>query len=105
MIAFNDCQTISNEITLNYTGISDRLSNPKDELFTLYPNPSGGKVNLDMVNLSQNYDLTVYSVVGIQVVKKKSIMGNCQFDLPEGSYVVEVRKDQNVAFKKLIVTR
>ncbi|MGE5393622.1 MAG: glycerophosphodiester phosphodiesterase, partial [Candidatus Saccharibacteria bacterium] len=62
LIAFNDCQTISNEITFNYTGISSRFLNPKDEWFTLYPNPSGGKVNLDMVNLSQNYDLTVYSV-------------------------------------------
>ncbi|HLN72144.1 MAG TPA: glycerophosphodiester phosphodiesterase family protein [Prolixibacteraceae bacterium] len=105
LIAFNDCQSISNEINFNYTGISSRLSNAEQELFSIYPNPSGGKVNLDMVNLSQNYDLTVYSVVGIQVLKKKSIMGNCQFDLSEGSYVVKVKTDRKTACKKLIVTK
>jgi glycerophosphoryl diester phosphodiesterase len=105
LIAFNDCQTVSNEITLNYTGLSNRLSDRMDELFTLYPNPSAGKVNLDFVNLSQNYDLTVYSVLGIAVLKKKSIMGTCQFELPEGSYVVEVKGGQRLAYKKLIITQ
>jgi len=88
-----------------YTSADNNLYNPQDKIFNLYPNPSAGKVNINFISSSQNYDISVYSVLGILVWKKQEVSSNCELLLPKGSYIVEVRDGQKFAYKKLIISR
>jgi hypothetical protein len=105
LAAFNDCKTYSDEYVFIYTSADNQLSVAQDELFNLYPNPSNGKVNINFRLLSQNYDLTVYSVLGIPVLKKHLVKGICQVELSKGTYIVEVKDGHRSICKKLIVTQ
>ena len=103
-IAFNDCQTVSNEYLFNYTANSNQIKDSQKGLFLMYPNPSKETVTIDFLQSEGKYDIAIYTVMGIEVYKRHSIAGKWQIDLRKGSYLVHVRNTQKSEIKKLIIT-
>lgn len=104
-IAFNDCQTVSNELQLSSTVGVEQTAAPGQDMFVVYPNPSKGSVNIDVREVSQKYDLSVYSVLGVEVMKKHSVDGKLTLTLSAGTYFVKVAQDLKTQFKKLQITK
>ena len=105
LAAFNDCTTYSDEYLFLFSSVDTKTDRPQDEMFAIFPNPSKRKVNINFILSSQNYDLTVYSMLGIPVLKKQRVKGNCQVDMPPGTYVVEVSDGHRSGYKKLIISQ
>lgn len=103
-IAFNDCQSISDEILISPYLDAVLVEAPGTDFFVVYPNPSRQLVNIDFRGVSQNYALSVYSVSGIEVYRQKAVKGKSVFSLPAGTYIVKVNDGRTTQFKKLIMT-
>jgi glycerophosphoryl diester phosphodiesterase len=103
-IALNDCITISNDYSLKDYTEAYELPYNQTTIFKMYPNPSSRTVNIDFLQTSQVFDLTIYSILGIEVYKQNSVSGLLQINLSKGSYLVQVRNAQGSEVKKLIIT-
>ncbi|HPT32219.1 MAG TPA: putative Ig domain-containing protein, partial [Prolixibacteraceae bacterium] len=78
--------------------------------FNLYPNPTTGKVFVDLTwNGLRTADLTVYSILGVQVFRKEYHSGEqITFDMSgqvTGVYMVKVNAEGRTYVKKLILDR
>lgn len=102
-IAFNDCQTISDEYLFRDFTEYNPLTDLQNELFQVYPNPSNRTVHIDFLQSTEKYDIGIYSILGIEVYKKHAIVGNLQINLGKGIYLIEVRNGLKSEVKKLIV--
>lgn len=102
--AFNDCHTVSGEYLFKYTANSRQLADFQNGLFEIYPNPSKQTVSINFLQSTGKYDITIYSILGIEVHKKHSIDGQYRVTLPKGTYLVRVANGQKSELKKLIVT-
>lgn len=102
-IAFNDCQTISNEYLFKneYTGF-DSFAKPEN-LFKMYPNPSFGIVTIELLQESQNFDIHIYTMKGVAVYKNTAISEKLQIQLARGTYLVHIKNKTKSEVKKLIV--
>lgn len=89
---------------------SETLSVESNEmnLFSLYPNPASGLVNISLVNVSDNQKVEIYDISGrlINEVKLNSNSTTQQIDistLNQGIYLVKVIQGNNSYTEKLIV--
>lgn len=103
-IAITDCQTISNEFLFKDYTKTIQLPAIQSEIFVVYPNPSKQTVTIEFLRSSEKYDITIYSILGIEVYKKQSVVGHLQINLNKGAYLIDVNDGQKSEVKKLIVT-
>lgn len=103
-IATNDCQTVSNEFLFSDIVSSDPDREVAGGLFMMYPNPSDGTININFSQPDQNYTITIYSVLGIELFKRHSVSGRWQHHLTKGTYLVRVSNDKQSEVKKLLIT-
>jgi len=82
--------------------------------FTIYPNPSAGRITVDYVDgISGNVEFTIYDGMGKSVFTEveKSEMGISNIydfglqDLPSGIYMLEAKQSDEVVQRKFVVVR
>lgn len=102
-IAYNDCQSISNEFLFEdlHTGL--KIPVWDQNIFRIYPNPSSGLVTIDLTKTSEPVEVKVYTVQGIQVFQKSSLSGKIQLKLNQGTYFIHVLNQSKKEVKKLLV--
>jgi hypothetical protein len=88
-----------------FTGIKNNLINTG---INLYPNPSNtGVFNVNLENSSKAI-LTVYDMIGNQIMSKEVHSGNQTIDLSDhsnGNYFVRIISDKETITKKIIVNK
>ena len=75
------------------TNVWNSISELNESEFSLYPNPTTDVLNIYPVNLTREYDLSLFDLSGREVKRQNSQMGQTRFvvsDLPSGAYLVEV---------------
>ena len=73
--------------------------------FSVYPNPTNGMLNVEL-NDGGLFDLFVYNVNGMQLLRHEGLMNNARVDLSalaNGMYVVEIRTAEGVVRTKVVV--
>lgn len=81
--------------------------NPKNELdFNLYPNPSQGKLYINVANSNPGKTMVrIYNIQGVEVVKSNMAISNSMEielqELENGIYFVELSNGQHKVIKKL----
>ncbi len=102
-IAYNDCQSISNEFLFDdlHTGLKFPVRD--QNIFRIYPNPSSGLVIIDLTEALQPVEVNVFTIQGIQVFQKSSAYGKIQLKLDRGTYFIQVLNQSKTEVKKLLV--
>lgn len=80
------------------TGIGDVTSN---DAFTVFPNPTKG---IFTIKNTENADVTVYSIIGKEVVKQQANGIEKKIDLSkfeQGTYIVRISAEGNEVIKKV----
>ncbi|HAE31364.1 MAG TPA: hypothetical protein DCF89_09630 [Flavobacteriales bacterium] len=80
----------------------------KEASFSLYPNPAGNLVQIDVVNPSSIQSIHLYDVAGQLVRQIRKVESSNRFevaDLEPGQYIVRCFGDHGISSKRLIVTR
>lgn len=101
-IAYNDCQTISSEYSLDITE-NKRGHDNNDDQCLIYPNLSSGSVSIDFFNSTQPYDIHIYTANGIAVYGKYAVCGRCEVQLIAGVYICHVKNRKHAAVRKFVV--
>jgi O-glycosyl hydrolase len=91
-----DADTITINVTVKPSSLND-VSNK----VTLYPNPAGEIVNLNIPSELSDSKLVIYNMTG-QVVLEKKLVGETQIELPvsglsSGAYIVNMVSDNTIA--------
>lgn len=102
-IAFNDCQTISNEYLFKdeFTGF-EPIDEP-DKIAKMYPNPSSGNVTIEFQEETQIFDIHIYTIQGVALYKRTAVSGKLQVNLAKGVYLVHIQRNTTSEVKKLII--
>ncbi len=83
------------------------VSDHQEELFSVYPNPvqSGELIALNIEHNFEKTSLEVYNILGGLVFKKtlNKSSSNVKIDLPKGTYLLSISREDNSLVKKLIV--
>ncbi len=89
-------KTIDIDGTISYSSIKALVVEPKEQVVVIYPNPSQGKVWIDITGKvgSEKMDIEVFNSIG-QKVHHRSVDNDSRIKmdlshLPSGSYVVKV---------------
>ena len=104
-IAFNDCYTYSNEYILDgiTTGIYDVLQ--KDQLITVFLNPSNGEITVSMYkNFIGPVTIQVFTTLDAKVFENVSIANEINLYLSAGSYFIRAIINSVFETKKLIIS-
>lgn len=100
-IAFNDCQTISNEYILEDVNTEIKQIGKKENYLTVYPNPSKGNVTIDFSELTEQCTVRIYTIQGVKIFQKSSVSNKLNVNLAQGSYLVQVQNNSTLETKKL----
>ncbi|MGQ7944476.1 T9SS type A sorting domain-containing protein [Flavobacterium sp. WC2509] len=97
----------------NVTAVANSLgtdSNTLKNTFAVYPNPSNGIINIDAKNNSSNLNLSVYNLLGQEIVTSaldRNISGIYSIDatnsLTPGTYIVNIKSDSGSYNSKIVV--
>lgn len=101
--AFNDCRTFSNELVFNDLSLVPQIPEFQGRMFDIYPNPSGGTVNINVQQSKQKYDLTVYTLEGTEVYRQRSVSGIAEIRLASGTFLVHIRSGKMSEVQKLLI--
>jgi len=104
-IAYNDCKTLSNEYLLKDIASGNVITDFSGNLFSVYPNPSQGKIILDFSQSPQLCQVQIYSSLGIKVHERKAAEGIYQIELQPGAYFVHVWSNTSEVVKKILVVQ
>ena len=77
------------------------------ETINIYPNPTGGIINVNKGQL-ENVQVNIYNVLGESIYQFSITSSNYQIDLtaqPNGVYFVQLRTEQGIMNKKLIIQK
>ncbi|HAH25918.1 MAG TPA: hypothetical protein DCL77_19530 [Prolixibacteraceae bacterium] len=102
-IAFNECPTVSDEYVFKDITGNNEINDFQNQGFLVYPNPSKKTVTIDFLQSSLKYDISIYSVLGVEVYHQYSVMGKCQVNLSKGTYLVQATNGQTSEYKRLII--
>ncbi len=98
----NSCVDTSACITISTVGINEaQILNQ----ISIYPNPTNGKINVDLGNLT-NTTIKLYTLTGQIVYKKENItVPDFQFELSQipGIYIIEISSQNKTQNYKLII--
>jgi PKD repeat protein/pimeloyl-ACP methyl ester carboxylesterase len=112
LTASNSCgsNTIEKTITVKQTTPTSDFGNEKDFSLVIFPNPSTGKVVLQVTGVSdENLNLDVFNIVGVKVFDS-SITNNKDVELnlsnlPNGSYILVLKSKSKEVRKKMIIQK
>jgi len=102
-IAYNDCQTISDEYLLKDITNSNNLFDLQNNMFRIYPNPSKGNVTIDLSQSTQASDIYIYTFHGVEVYKRFAVEGKCEVKLKPGAYLFHLRNNYLTEVKKILI--
>jgi hypothetical protein len=80
------------------TGIEDLNGSIK-----IFSNPSNGRINIQ--SFLPDFDLTVYNILGIEVLPKMSVGNKAHIDLSEkanGIYIFKFHRNNSIMIKKIV---
>ena len=103
--AYNDCKTLSNEYLLKDIASGNVTINSFGNLFSVYPNPSQGKIILDFSQSPQLCQVQIYSSLGIKVHEQNAAEGIYQIELQPGAYFIHVRNNTSEVVKKILIVQ
>ena len=84
------------------TGIEESTN----ETFMIYPNPSSGKFTIE--TKEQETEISIVNVVGEKILSLKMISDKSEIDLneqPNGIYFLNIKTENGIANKKLIINK
>jgi hypothetical protein len=102
-IAYNDCQTISNEYLLKDIVNSNRPFDSQNYSVMIYPNPSPGNVTIDLSQTEQTADIRIFTTLGVEVYKKIAATGMLEVKLSPGAYLFHIRNNKLTEVKKILI--
>ena len=102
-IAYNDCQTISNEYLLKDISSGNQPFNAQNHSVLIYPNPSQGNVTIDLSQSAQASDIQIYTTQGVSVYNKDHVIGKCEVKLKPGAYLFHIRNNNLTEVKKILI--
>ncbi|NVO01626.1 MAG: T9SS type A sorting domain-containing protein [Bacteroidetes bacterium] len=82
---------------------NNELTDNKNSLFSIYPNPTMDMIYIDNVSEA---DISIINIMGIIVASKQNVSGSVSFDLSniaKGTYFVRVFTDNKVSVKKVLL--
>jgi hypothetical protein len=102
-IAFNGCQTVSEEYLLENinTGVNPEGKNP--ETFSVYPNPSTGKITLDFYHSVDPVSVKIYSIYGAEIFRKSMVQDKLEVNLAAGTYLIYIQFSTKSEVKKVLI--
>lgn len=84
---------------INVTSVA-AVDNDVFESLTLLPNPTTGILKL---NTAEQFSLEVFNIIGTKVLQASSVSGQIDISaLPDGVYLVSLRKDDEIYTKRVI---
>jgi hypothetical protein len=94
-------------IQIDGTLIGVEESTSSTATFTVYPNPTNGKVFTDLKDMNGSAEVSVFRIDGT-VVRQRSVTGSQTVsfdlnDLPSGLYFIEVRANGQQYTEKIIL--
>jgi glycerophosphoryl diester phosphodiesterase len=106
-IAESELTTISKEVTLSVVVDNTPVKTDLINNVNIYPNPSSGKFVVQLSNEIATCDLTILTLQGAKVFEHQAISSGETFELnvPAGTYVVQLKTNNNIAYKKLIINK
>jgi len=102
-IASNDCQAVSNEYNLKDINTGTKLIWGSEGFFTVYPNPSNGKVIIDFANSEKQITVRVYTMLGAEILQNSNITNKFEMNLPPGTYLIHIQSNSISKTRKLII--
>ncbi|HAQ20893.1 MAG TPA: hypothetical protein DCR40_16920 [Prolixibacteraceae bacterium] len=102
-IAYNNCQTISNEYLLKDITNSNKIIDIQNSTFMIYPNPSKGHVTIDLSRSAQPSDIHIYTTQGVEVYNKNKVVEKCEVKLKPGAYLFHIRNNNQTEVKKILI--
>ncbi len=101
----NGCESTSST-TIMVSGVSEQLSN----LVTVYPNPTQGKLFIDLSRIAdQKAQLTIYNSLGqavsAQTVNTGTVAQAELFNLAAGAYVVHIQTKEGILVKQILLQK
>ncbi len=102
-IAYNDCQTISNEYLLKDFSSGNQLFDAQNHVIMIYPNPSKGNVTIDLSLSAQPSSIRIYTTQGIEVYSKNDLAGKCEVKLKPGAYLFHISNNDFTEVKKILI--
>lgn len=94
------CSDTSSCISITITSLNDKIN---EDLFSIYPNPSNGQLN---INTQKSITLQILDIQGKVIQTFSTIPGNQNYDfvLPNGIYIVE-DMESGLIRKKLVIQK
>tara|TARA_B110000285_G_scaffold230103_1_gene296081 strand:+ start:1470 stop:2972 length:1503 start_codon:yes stop_codon:yes gene_type:complete len=91
----------------NYLSVIENEADEEPIEFTIYPNPSTGMVNIELENDNIGNSLSIYNIVGEQILSEQIVDDEIKKDLshlPKGIYIILVTdKFGQFDYKKLVL--
>ena len=103
--AYNDCKTLSNEYLLKDIASGNVITDFSGNPFSVYPNPSQGKIILDFSQSTQLCQVQIYSSLGIKVHEQNAAEGIFQVELQPGAYFIHIRSNMDEVVKKILIVQ
>ncbi len=97
-----DLQSIEEKIQMEFEANLETKS-PND--FEVYPNPSNGSFNIDLINSKGINSVEIYNLFGDKVFETTNSENNfiAISDLKKGIYLIKVYQNENTVTKKLVI--
>lgn len=96
------CSDTSSCIDVNITSLDNQFESTH---FSVYPNPASQQVTISTAK-SLPFEVTITDLTGKIVLQKINIRASQTLDLSSikcGTYIIQIRKDQHILHKKLII--
>lgn len=110
VISFEDKATTSDRVVIDDLSWTcfEPLSVDDNELsgLRIHPNPSSGNIVIDLPNISEDAEVTIFDITGKLILGKDvntSHKSTMLYHLPKGILLVKISTDQNVLVKKLVI--
>ncbi|GAB4284261.1 MAG: hypothetical protein Kow0068_09290 [Marinilabiliales bacterium] len=97
---FNDSLAASSRITYQQNCISTYSELNNNSFIKLYPNPASGLINLDIP--FENYEVTIYNVLGIKVYSGINARAVSLKNQPAGSYFIKIDSNNKSYINRVI---
>jgi len=99
------------QVTYTFSGnpcvVGQNELNVNQAQFSVYPNPADDVLNVNATNLKGKATVTLYDIVGKEVLSKNLVNGNNTLnieDLKSGVYFYSIKKEnENIETKKIVI--
>jgi hypothetical protein len=104
-LAYNDCQTISNEYLLKDIISSNQPFDARNNTIKVYPNPSQGNVTIDLSSSEQSTNIQIYTSQGVEIYNINDLAGKCEVKLKPGAYLLNIRNKNHTEVRKILIIK